>query len=200
MLNFIFVIFERIISLTSPENIRVFMSISINNKSVGKMKFELFTKDAPLTVANFKALIEGNMIYLKNENQIKLSYKNSTIHRIIPGFVVQGGDFTHGNGYGGHSIYGDNFMDEKFIHKHQTRGMLSMANRGQNTNSSQFFITLGNHGHLDGRHVVFGKLYDGWDVLNKIESCGSQGGKVSDIVRIEDCGVVSDENNGEEEL
>jgi len=98
------------------------------------------------------------------------SYKNSCFHRIIPGFVVQGGDFVYGSGKGGHSIYGSKFPDENFKEKHSKIGMLSMANRGKDTNGSQFFITLKETPHLDGKHVVFGKVIAGLDTLKAMEA------------------------------
>eukprot|EP00931_Biecheleriopsis_adriatica_P053732 TRINITY_DN31524_c0_g1_i1.p1 TRINITY_DN31524_c0_g1~~TRINITY_DN31524_c0_g1_i1.p1 ORF type:complete len:251 (+),score=70.41 TRINITY_DN31524_c0_g1_i1:102-854(+) len=112
----------------------------------------------------------------------------SVFHRIIPGFMCQGGDFTRGNGTGGESIYGEKFRDENFQMKHTQRGMLSMANSGPNTNGSQFFITVAPTPHLDGKHVVFGKVVSGYEVVQKMERCGHQSGKTSKKVTIHTCG------------
>merc|ERR1711964_812792 len=122
-----------------------------------------------------------------------LHYKGSTFHRVIPGFMCQGGDFTQGNGRGGESIYGSKFADESFAGKagkHTGFGCLSMANAGPNTNGSQFFVCTGNTPHLDGKHVVFGKVIEGMDVVKKIEAVGSQSGKTSKAVEISNCGQL----------
>ena len=114
------------------------------------------------------------------------------IHRVIPGFMMQGGDFTKGNGTGGESIYGDKFADEDLhLDFHHKKYMLSMANAGPNTNGSQFFITFGEAGHLDGKHVVFGEVVDGFEVVDKVEATEIGAGDRPDTdIAIVDCGMM----------
>lgn len=172
----------------SEKKPRCFFEISIDGETVGKIVFELYWKDAPLTCANFKALCTGE----KGQSEISgknLHYKGSKFHRIIPGFMAQGGDFTRGNGTGGESIYGSKFADENFTQRHTERGLLSMANAGPNTNGSQFFLTFIKCPWLDGKHVVFGKAVEGLKILDKLEECGSNSGATLKSIAISDCGI-----------
>merc|ERR1712127_622954 len=170
-------------------NPKVFFDMTIGGATAGRIVMELRADVAPKTVENFRALCTGEKGTGKSGKP--LHFKGSAFHRVIPDFMCQAGDFTAGNGTGGESIYGAQFNDENFsgkAGKHTGAGCLSMANRGPNTNSSQFFVCTGQTPHLDGKHVVFGTVVEGLDVIKQIEGVGSQSGKTSQPVVIADCG------------
>ena len=148
----------------------VFFDIAVNGQAAGRVEIELYD-DTPVTSENFRALCTGEKGVGKSGKP--LHFKGCGFHRIIPGFMAQGGDFTRGNGTGGESIYGEKFADENFIRKHTGKGILSMANAGPGTNGSQFFLCFDSFPHLDGKHVVFGQVTKGADVLQTMESVGS---------------------------
>ena len=159
----------------------VYFDITINDQPAGRIVFKLYDEDVPKTAKNFRELATGEHGF---------GYAGSSFHRIIPQFMLQGGDFTRGNGTGGKSIYGEKFADENFTHKHTKPYLLSMANAGPNTNGSQFFITTVVTSWLDGKHVVFGEVTEGSDLVKTIEGLGSGSGKPSAKILVEDCGQV----------
>ncbi|WP_375756247.1 peptidylprolyl isomerase [Corallococcus exercitus] len=169
-------------------NTKVFFDMSIGGQPAGRIVMELFSDDVPKTAENFRALCTGEKGVGKSGKP--LHFKGTPFHRVIPQFMCQGGDITLGNGYGGESIYGEKFADENFKHKHTAPGFLSMANAGANTNGSQFFLTTVATPWLDGKHVVFGKVVEGMDVVKKIEGVGSQSGATRQPVKIEDSGQL----------
>jgi peptidylprolyl isomerase len=170
------------------------MDINIDGEEVGRIEFKLFL-DVPKTAENFKCLCTGERGIGKSGK--RLHYRWNRVHRIVPGFCIQAGDITHEDGIGGESIYGEEFDDENFIHKHTCAGLLSMANRGKNTNNSQFFITLFPTKWLDEHHVVFGKVTKGMNVVETIQDFGSTNGNPRANIRISDCGLCGD---GKEEI
>lgn len=175
----------------NPANPKVFFDINIGGEAAGRVVFELFADAAPKTAENFRALCTGEKGV--GTSGKPLHYKGSSFHRIIPSFMCQGGDFTNGNGTGGESIYGPKFADETFTGKagvHAGPGILSMANAGPNTNGSQFFICTVETPWLNNRHVVFGQVVEGMDIIKKMEAVGSQNGRTSQPVMIADCGQL----------
>lgn len=162
-------------------NPRCFFEITADGEPLGRIVMELRADVAPKTAENFRALCTGEHGY---------GYKGSPFHRVIPGFMLQGGDFTRMNGTGGRSIYGDRFADENFNLKHTGPGVLSMANAGRNTNGSQFFICTVPTPWLDGAHVVFGQVVEGMDVVTKIEALGSRSGATAKQILVADCGQL----------
>lgn len=171
-------------SASSPSNPKVFFDIKMGEEEKGRIVMELFANVTPKTAENFRQLCVGN--------NPELHYKGSSFHRVISGFMIQGGDFTRGDGTGGKSIYGEKFADENFTLKHTEAGLLSMANAGPGTNGSQFFITAAPTPHLDGKHVVFGKVVEGMEVVRAIENTAT-GANDRPVVPciIADCGEVA---------
>ena len=174
--------------MTETTNPQVFFDITIGGAPAGRVVMELRADVATKTAENFRALCTGEKG--TGTSGKPLHFKGSSFHRIIPEFMCQGGDFTRGNGTGGESIYGAKFADENFTLKHTEPGLLSMANAGPNTNGSQFFLTTVSTPWLDGKHVVFGRVIEGMDVVQAMEQVGSRSGQTSEPVMIADCGEL----------
>ena len=167
-------------------NYQPYFDISIGDTYIGKIVFQLFDEDVPKTCKNFRYLCSTGIL-----NKNKPSYQDTVFHRVIKDFMIQGGDITRGDGTGGYSVYGEQFDDENFNLTHNQPGMLSMANSGPNTNNSQFFITFKKTPWLDNKHVVFGIIISGFDIIKKIESyeTDDKDRPVEDII-IKKCGLI----------
>jgi peptidyl-prolyl isomerase D len=167
-----------------------YFDITIDGEDAGRLKFQLFDDEVPKTCANFRHLCTRGL-----DDKKEPCYQDSIFHRIIEEFMIQGGDFTNFDGTGGKSIYGEKFEDENFDLKHNQPGLLSMANSGPNTNGSQFFITLKETPWLDDKHVVFGILLDGFELLKKIELLPKDdNNKPLKEVKVSECGIIEEDD------
>ncbi|KAG8705159.1 Multifunctional pyrimidine synthesis protein CAD [Ceratobasidium sp. 394] len=176
-------LFRRLHSTAAMANKNVFFDVKIGSRDAGRIVMKLYDEDVPKTSRNFRELATG---------QHGFGYASSTFHRVIPKFMIQGGDFTRHDGTGGKSIYGERFKDENFKFRHDKPGLLSMANAGPNTNGSQFFITTAVTSWLDGKHVVFGEVVGGHETVKAIEDMGTDNGRPKDKITITKSGTVDD--------
>ena len=167
---------------------KVYFDLAIDGTPAGRVVMGLYGKLVPKTVQNFRGLCTGE--FGKTADGVKMHYKNTTFHRVISGFIMQGGDYTKGDGTGGESIYAKPFLDESFALSHNGRGILSMANSGPNSNLSQFFITFAETLWLDYKHVAFGEVLDGFEVLDKVEATVQPEGEMTATVLITDSGEL----------
>lgn len=169
--------------LATPKKVAIHISIG-GIKQKKPITLGLFMKETPKTAKNFLKICEGK--FRSKYTGKRMHFSNTLFHRIIPKFMMQGGDFTAGNGTGGESIYGYKFKDENFNVRF-AKGVIAMANAGPNTNGSQFFITFRNTYFLNGKHVVFGRVLDGWKTVKKVEKVGTMNGRPKKVVRFETC-------------
>ncbi|KAI8591505.1 cyclophilin-like domain-containing protein [Geranomyces variabilis] len=176
--------------MTVSPNPRTYFDITIGGAQAGRIVFELYQSTVPKTVENFIRLCAGDTT--SSTSGAKLAYAGSGFHRVIKGFMLQGGDFTRGNGTGGESIYGEKFADENFTYTHDRPGLLSMANSGPNTNGSQFFITTVPTPHLNNKHVVFGRVIKGMGLVRRIENIPTTSDKPNEDVVISAAGVLAE--------
>eukprot|EP00747_Dinoflagellata_sp_TGD_P208447 gnl/TRDRNA2_/TRDRNA2_81937_c1_seq1.p1 gnl/TRDRNA2_/TRDRNA2_81937_c1~~gnl/TRDRNA2_/TRDRNA2_81937_c1_seq1.p1 ORF type:complete len:343 (+),score=65.79 gnl/TRDRNA2_/TRDRNA2_81937_c1_seq1:2-1030(+) len=183
-------------ALEAEENIKVFLEVQVGDAEVGRVEILLFKKHYPKTVDNFRTLCTGEKPdrFRRGKPPVKLSYKGTPFHRIVPGSICQGGDIVNGDGKGVECIYSEPFADEKKFGwiQHSEPGLLSMASRSRNRNGCQFFITLAPAHHLNGRHVVFGQVVKGFEFVREMEKVGTKSGKPSKKVAIVGCGELTE--------